>query len=511
MRPRICLLLLAVIAGTVFSQTTVNLCGLVRDQGGNPLTNTLVRLSVTKLVDGVGTDPYYTTTDSTGYYHLGSGTCQTNVIQESSRPLGNVFSHPILVGRELAFSVPQDNARVRISLFDMTGRLIKDLVNARKANGSYSVTIDTRDVSSQFYVVRVSINGVSTVFKLQPLSRGAAVAAQNAPEFHASVKKLAAIVDTIHATEPGYSLGVTPIDVTTGQYDFVLTKNNTWGGDTAGFWGDTAATSAAAKAAGHFIFKLINKTPYPDSLIYWADGDGGVPVKMSDNSMPAPGGNAGRLYIMVGYNAKASVPYRPMDKTHVWDFEEHNYGASNYDGNLTRVDWFGTPLAMRLHCTDGTPDLVRGEIYPLFFQTRQSIFDEFINEVPAEWDICATITMPAKITNPCMTPDFSTGGSQAHYWDAYSAKCGVTAGACVDNGSPAISSGLYRHVLDLTDAQQKDWNYHYKKAPCTFYGYFIHRRSFYHLQYTFPYDDYNNFSSYIAKGNAQWLEIAVGY
>ncbi len=126
-------------------------------------------------------------------------------------------------------------------MFDITGRLIKDLVNARKANGSYSVTIDTRDVSSQFYVVRVSINGVSTVFKLQPNSRGAAVAAQNAPEFHASLKKLAAIVDTIHATEPGYSLGVTPIDVTTGQYDFVLTKTNTWDGDTAAFWGDTAA------------------------------------------------------------------------------------------------------------------------------------------------------------------------------------------------------------------------------------------------------------------------------
>jgi hypothetical protein len=503
------LLLLAVIAGTVFSQTTVNMCGYVRDQGGKPLTNTLVRLSVTKLIDAVGSDPYYTTTDSTGYYHLGSGTCQTNVIQESSRPLGNVFSHPILVGRDLVFSVPQDNAWVRISMFDMTGRLIKDLVNARKANGSYSVTINTRDVSSQFYVVRVSINGVSTVFKLQPLSRGAAVVAQNAPEFNASMKKFAAIVDTVRATEPGYSLGVTPIDVTTGQYDFVLTKNYT--GDTAQFWGDTAALSAAAKAAGHFVFKLINKTNgvVPDSLIYWANGDGGTPVCMTTQSLITPSTNAGRLYIMVGYNAAKSQPFRPANQ--VWDFEEHNTGATSYLGNLTRVDWFGTPLAMRLHSTDGTPDLVRGEIYPMFFQTRQSIFDEFINEVPAEWDVCANITKPWKITNPCMTPDFSDGGSQAHYWDKYSAACGVTAGSCVGNGSPAISSGLYRHVLDLPAAQQNNWNYHYKKAPCTFYGYFIHRRAFFHLQYTFPYDDYNNWSSYIVSNKAQWLEIAVGY
>ncbi len=122
---------------------------------------------------------------------------------------------------------------------------------------------------------------------------------------------------------------------------------------------------------------------------------------------------------MVGYNAAKSSPFRPANQ--VWDFEEHNTGATSYLGNLTRVDWFGTPLAMRLHCTDGSKDLVRGEIYPMFFQTRQSIFDEFMNEVPKEWDVCANIAKPWKITNPCMTPDFSTGGSQAHYWDAYAA------------------------------------------------------------------------------------------
>lgn len=510
MRPRISLLLLAVIAGTVFSQTTVNLCGLVKDQSGNPLTNTLVRLSVTKPNDSLGNEPYYTTTDSTGYYHIGSGTCQTNVIQESSRPLGNVFSHPILVGRELVFSVPQGNAWVRISMFDVAGHLVKDLVNARKANGSYSVTIDTRDVSSQFYVVRVSINGVSTVFKLQPHSRGAAVAAQNAPEFHASLKKLAAIVDTIHATEPGYSLGMTPIDVTTGQFDFVLTKTSTWDGDTAAFWGDTAAVSAAATANGHIIFKLLNKTNglVPDSLIYWANGDGGVPVCMKDQPIITNPGN-GRIYIMIGYNAKTSVPYRPANK--IWDFEEHNTGTWQYNGNLTRVDWFGMPLAMRLHCTDGTPDLVRGEIYPMFSQPRQTIFDEFLNEVPQDWDSCAYISQPWKITNPCMVPAFSTGGSHANYWDGYAAECGLTGvGACVGINDPRKSSGLYRHVLDLP-VSQDNWTYQYKKAPCTFYGYFLHRRAFGHFQYTFPYDDDDNWSSYIAHGNAHWLEIAVGY
>jgi hypothetical protein len=423
-----------------------------------------------------------------------------------------VFSHPILVGRELVFSVPQDNAWVRISLFDMTGRLIIDLVNARKANGSYSVFIGARGVPTQFYVVRVSINGVSTVFKFQPLSRGAAVAAQNAPEFHASVKKLAAVVDTIHATEPGYSLGATPIDVTTGQYDFVLTKTSAWNGDTAGFWGDTASLSAAAKSANHMITKLINRTngAIPDSLIYWADGDGGTPVRMIDQPIITLSANAGRLYIMAGYNAKTSKPFRPNNQ--VWDWEEHNTGQWSYNGNLTRVDYYGMPLAMRMHTTDGQLDKVRGNIYPMFFQSRQSVFDEYLNEVPGEWDTCATYSRPWKITNPCMIPSFmATNGVMAHYWDAYQKKCSVTAGSCVGINDPKISSGLFRHVLDLSAAQQNDWNYHYKKTPCSFYAYWIHRRAFYHLEYAFPYDDYNSWSSFIGSGKCQWLLIAVGY
>ena len=167
--------------------------------------------------------------------------------------------------------------------------------------------------------------------------------------------------------------------------------------------------------------------------------------------------------------------------------------------------------AMRLHSSDGSPDQIRGEIYPVFFEPRQSIFDEYLNEVPAEWDTCANISKPWKITNPCAVPEFETGGSQAHYWDAYEKACNVTAGACVGINDPNISSGLFRHVLDLPAAQQKDWNYHYKKTPCSFYAYFIHRRAFYHLQYAFPYDDDNNWSSYITSNKAQWLEIAVGY
>jgi hypothetical protein len=494
---------LLVIAGMAFSQdsaSSVVISGRVTDSAtGRPLTNTLVRMGVGML---------YTTTDSNGYYALGVG--KVNVmLNEFERQ--NVSGQPKFVAGRVLFSLPQSGA-VRVGLYDLTGRLVKDLMNKQLATGNYSVAVDTRNIASQLYVLRLTVNGTDHVMKLPSMFSNAGIVSLTSvsgPE--AKLAKLAAVVDTLHATEPGYSLGIMPISSLTGTYNFTLAKNNTWNGDTAGFWGDTAAISAAAKTAGHFIFKLINKTNgmYPDSMIYWADGDGGTPVRMSDQSMPAPGGNAGRLYIMVGYNAKTSAPFRPMNK--VWDFEEHNYGAANYEGNLTRVDWFGTPLAMRLHSTDGTPDQIRGEIYPVFFEPRQSIFDEFINEVPWMWDSCALYSQPWKITDPCEIPTFSTGGSQAHYWDAYEKACGVTATACVGINSPQISSGLFRHVLDLPAAEQPLWQYQYQKAPCSYYAYFIHRRAFYHLQYAFPYDDDNNWSSYIASGKAQWLEIAVGY
>jgi hypothetical protein len=497
-KPRKSLLLLAVIACAGFSQTqTASITGHVKDPAGKPLTNTLVRLGVGML---------YTSTDSNGYYSIGGA---VNTILPAGFNHGNAYLVPSLVGGKVLFSLPQD-CHVDMSVYDVAGRFIKAVINGHLSRGNYSVAIEGRNLASQPYLVRLSIGGVSHVVKLFSVARTSAMPGWSAGP-QARLEKVAAVTDTLHATEPGYSLGVLPIQSLTGTYDFTLTKVSTWNGDTAAFWGDTAKISAAAKSAGHFIFALINKTNglYPDSMIWWANGDNGVPVKMSDQPIVTNPGN-GRLYIMVGYNPKTTKSYRPMDK--VWDFEEHNTGATNYDGNLTRVDYYGTPLAMRLHSTDGTPDKIRGEIYPVFFQSRQSFFDEFINEVPWQWINCAKLDAPYKILNPCSVPDFQTGGSQAHYWDDYAKACHVSAGSCVSINDPKISAGLYRHTLDLPDSQQIDYKYFFKKAPCTFYGYFLHRRAFYCKQYTFPYDDYGQiWSSFISSGKAQWLLIAVGY
>ena len=441
------------------------------------------------------------------------GIATLGVIPRSTLLSGDAFSKPMYVGGKVLFSVPQDNASVKMNLYDLAGRFVENVLNCTKSIGNYSASIDTRGISSEFYMLRVSINGTSTAMLLQPQTHGAAgTVVQNAPEFQARLEKLAAVVDTLHATEPGYSLGVSTIQALSGQYDFTLTKNNTFNGDTDAFW-DTAN---AKKQAGHFWYTVINRTngAFPDSMIYLAIGDGGVPFRLSDqNTIDFSTSASGRLYIMVGYKPSQSAPggYRPSNQ--VWDFEEHTNGNGWFHGNTTRVDAFGTPIAYRLHCTDGF-DTCRGEFPHVYYQSRQSFFDEFTNEVPQEFTDLAKIQAPYKIPHPGYpNTALASNGTYAHYSDKYLQAFGapVNPGYLSNLGGPQTEGNAHRHVLEMTTAQQANGNNFYKSTPCDFYANFLHRRAFDSKCYAFPYDDYNNWSSYIEHGNVSWLILAVGY
>jgi hypothetical protein len=496
-RSGIILLLLAMMAATSFSQN-VAITGHVTGANGKPLTNTLVRMGVGML---------YTTTDSNGFYSLSGA---VSVLRPAGTQQGSAFSQPSLVAGKVLFSLPKNGMQVHMSMYDLGGRFIKEIIQGKMVQGNYAVSAESRDMSSQFYVIRLTIDGVSHVMKLSSVTCGNAASAGSGVVMpDARLEKLAAVVDTLHATEPGYSLGITPIQALTGTYDFQLTRTSTWNGDTAAFWGDT---SKLKKAAGRIWCTFINRTngAFADSQIYWCLGDFGTPIRLSDSStIDISTSTAGRLYVMLGYK-----PAPPPDSTRpgnaVWDWEEHTCGNGGYNGNLTRVDAFGVPLSMRLHCTDGY-DAARGEIYDVFYEPRQAIFDEYANEVPYQFTDQSTIQAPFRIPDPGMTPNFSTGGLYAHYWDAYQASVGVSAGPYCGINDPVKSSGLHRHTLELPLTQQQNGKYHYLKAPCNFYSYFFHRRAILRLQYGFPYDDCYGFSSFIAHGNAQWLIIAVGY
>ena len=113
--------------------------------------------------------------------------------------------------------------------------------------------------------------------------------AQNVPEFQARLEKVAAVVDTLHATEPGYSIGVTPIDTLVGHYDFVLTKTTTWTGDKASiaaFWGDTSTYPKKGSTPQYIILNRTNGA-WPDSKICWSHEQGGTKAAAYANEYEA--------------------------------------------------------------------------------------------------------------------------------------------------------------------------------------------------------------------------------
>jgi hypothetical protein len=343
-------------------------------------------------------------TDNSGHYKIGSGSCVVNTIPRSARATGNAIGQPVYVGGKVLFSQQATSAVVRMSIFELSGRFVRDVMNKKLSRGNYSVSIDTRGIATQFYLLRVTINGVAFVLRLQPAAhlQGGEVV-QNAPGFETRLEKLAAVVDTLHATEPGYTIGVKPIEALSGQYDFVLTKNNTFDGDENAFWGDT---SKYPKTGVTYV--VLNKTngAFPDSKIYWSDQMGGTKIPITQtNTFKCPGN--GRFYVWVAPNDSNDG----HGNAKYFDFIEQNLcGTNGWCGNTTRVDGWRLPITFRIHKTSGT-DTIMGDAYWMFYQSRQSKFDEYLNEVPKEFTPMAQVNF-ANIYAPHMTATnyFNTGG-----------------------------------------------------------------------------------------------------
>ena len=516
-RAAVLFLMLAFVAGSVFSQVP-NICGTITDAtNGQPLTNGLVRLGQATYDSGFGPSPYIIKTDNSGHYRLGPGTCPpVKTIIPSAQMRGDAFSKPMYVDGKVLFSLPQSEALVRMSVYDLAGRFVRDVMNRSLSKGNYSVSLDTRGISSQLYLLRVTINGATSVMRLRPVSRGSAGAVvPNAPEFQASLEKLADVVDTLHATVPGYSIGVTPIQALAGTYDFALTKTTTWNGDTAAFWGNTSTYPTNAS------YVILNRTngAFPDSKIFWSIQQNGTKTSIATNpTLPIPNGN-GRFYIWVAPNDSGN---------RYFDFVEVNYNGS-WMGNTTRVDGWRLPIAFRVHSSTGQ-DNALGDAYEMFYQSRQAHFDEFKNEVPKEFTGLATHDF-ANIWAPHTSPVniFGTGGPYVDYFTKYedsviaynpgqTVSSTINIFACAAPGmgsSPDYSAAVNRHVGTLPKGTNNaiwynDTNY-YRAAPCNYFSYWCHRRGLYNKDYGFPYDDDGGHAAYLGQSNVQWLAIAIGW
>jgi hypothetical protein len=296
------------------------------------------------------------------------------------------------------------------------------------------------------------------------------------------------------------------------------------------FW-DTSGIPAAKNV---MMFKFLNRTngKYKDSEVYWRFKNDTVNELHSIADEPLydmPANPSGRMYFYICAAGDATCAADPT-KSKYYDFIEHTIGATQYNGNTTRVDAFGLKIAMRLHCADGF-DVQVGENYATFLEDRDVTFRRFVDEAPAEFKQLAQPPFaPYRIVQPG-AGGFDAGGAHATYYDPFVddlwAKNGLTIAKPGPNGSglgsyPSVSAAIYRHVGNVAgtfDANGKlldttlwkDSTTFYRAAPADYYARFWHERAINGKAYGFPYDDVGGYSSYVSHKNPQYLVVAIGF
>jgi hypothetical protein len=298
----------------------------------------------------------------------------------------------------------------------------------------------------------------------------------------------------------------------------------------AGFW-DSSDIPAAKNV---MMFKFLNRTngKYADGEVYWSFKSGSIDETHSiadQSTYDMPANNSGRMYFYLCAAGDATCASDPT-KSQYYDFIEFTIGATQFNGNTTRVDAFGIKIAMRMHCADGY-DVAVGEDYATFLEDRAVTFQSFINEVPAAFQALAQAPYaPYRIVQPG-TGSFKTGGANADYYDSFVdslwAANGITVAKPGPNGSglgsyPDLSAAIMRHVGDkagtfsaagkLTDnTLWSDASTFYSAAPMDYYARFWHERALNGKAYGFPYDDVGGYSSYISHSNPQYMMVAIGW
>jgi hypothetical protein len=492
-----------VFAGLCLAQSGVSITGKVSDSSGVGLPGTVVRLATSALE---------TETDANGNYTLHTGIVD---IQHQFTAKTGAYSKPILSSGKVFFTVGESNARVRVSVYDLNGRFVSDVLNGMLNSGNYSQVIDGRTLASQPYLLTVNINGLSTAMKFTPVGlRSFWGTAHVTSGSFSGLEKAMAFNDTIKVTKPGYSIGKQAADVSAGTYNFTLSKTSTWNGDTVAFWGDVSTYPTSG-----IKYVILNRTygAFPDSKIFWSNQMGGTKVSLATQNIVSASGN-GRFYLWIA----------PTDSgNRYFDFIEVNINGLSWYGNTTQVDGWRLPISFRIHNSSGQ-DVTLGSSYEMFYQPRKAKFDEFVNEVPKEFIGLATQNF-ANIYAPHTPPVnyFNTGGPYVDYFSNYQdsviahnpgAPAKVNAWnifACAGGGigsSPQYSASINRHcgTISPQSAWNNDTNY-YKAAPCNYFSKWVHRRSLANKAYGFPYDDVGGHAAYLGMSNVQWLAIAIGW
>lgn len=79
--------------------------------------------------------------------------------------LGQNYPNPFNSSTTIPYSLSQD-ARVRLELYDVTGRLVATLINQTQPAGQYNLRVDFNDKATGMYLVRLRADGYIATRKL---------------------------------------------------------------------------------------------------------------------------------------------------------------------------------------------------------------------------------------------------------------------------------------------------------------------------------------------------------
>lgn len=163
---------------TIITSTLSNCDGIARDGAGNYFISSYSSNTVTRFNGSFGSptlvistglsapaDLFYNTiTDTLGvpnsgsgnntkYYYFGSPTS----INESSTDafLFSVYPNPIAKTAEIKYQIMEEG-NVKIEMFDVTGKVVKTIVNENQAKGAHSINFDKSSFSAGNYFFTIS-------------------------------------------------------------------------------------------------------------------------------------------------------------------------------------------------------------------------------------------------------------------------------------------------------------------------------------------------------------------
>jgi poly(3-hydroxybutyrate) depolymerase len=201
-------------AGLTVSAQTINLKGVVSNTGGKPIPGAIVSLVLQKMKN---------TTDADGKYSFVSTAIKklpAVVPQANDISLNNGI---------LQFTLSSQSP-MKVELFDLKGRLIRQEINMNAAAGKYRFDISKNCHTSEVLVIRAAIGTSEVSFKYMPLSRGRQVfsSLNVTPATSGSgLIAAAAVVDTITVSATGFQ--TKSVAITSLNQELNITLDSTGG------------------------------------------------------------------------------------------------------------------------------------------------------------------------------------------------------------------------------------------------------------------------------------------